>query len=174
MNVEELSNNEELLKKWQEKVSERTEAELQKALTDYYGLEVGTGKPKIKGLLIDVYKLQGVNVVEFEGTLENLYKLTDCSCIDIASRKVVDNVYDFVVDDEGLFRQPAVPSVYDIKEQPMLVGNALICNHDDEGNLASLTDEQIEDLKKRCCTAMYTDDEDKTHVFSILLGADYE
>ena len=140
---------------------------------DYYELETGTGKPVIKGLLIDVHKRLGVNVIEFEDTLDNLYKLCDCDLIDITERKVGDNWYDFVVDDEGLFKQPAIPSVYDTNREPMLVGNVLICSHDEEGNLASLTDEQSEDLKKRCCTAMYTE-EDKTHIFSVLLGAEYE
>ncbi|SEP81039.1 protein of unknown function [Treponema bryantii] len=160
---------EETCEKVKEKLSEAENIVLQ----DYYELETGTGKPVIKGLLIDVYKMKGVNVVEFEDTLDNLYKLCDCELIDVTERKVGDNWYDFVVDDEGLYRQPAIPSVFDSNHQPMLVGNALICNHDEEDNLSSLTDEQIEDLKKRFCTAM-VDDEDKTHILSVLIGAEYE
>lgn len=142
-------------------------------MKDLYELETVTGKPVIKGLLIDVKDVLGVNVVEFEDTLENLYKLCKCTCIDITERKVGDRFYDFVVDDEGLFNQPVIPSVFDSKRQPMLVGNALICNHDEEGNLSSLTDEQIEILKQHCCTLVFNEGE-RTHFLSVLVGAEYE
>ena len=142
-------------------------------LKDFYKLEEGTGNPKIKGLLIDVYRLKGVNEIEFEDNLENLYKLCDCRLIDVAERKVGDNWYDFVVDDEGLFRDNWIPSVFDGEQKPMLAGCALILNHDDEGNFTSLTDAQIEDLKKRCVPLMI-DEAEKTHFLSVLLGAEYE
>ena len=142
-------------------------------LKDFYELEEGTGKPKIKGLLIDVSRLKGVNEIEFEDTLENLYKLCDCRLIDVAERKVGDHWYDIVVDDEGLLKQDPIPSVFDGKQQPMLAGCALFVNHDDEGNFTSLTDEQIEDLKKHCMTAVMSEG-DKTHFLSVLVGAEYE
>ena len=101
----------------------------------------------VTGVLVDVTRTGNVGKVVFEDTIENIYKLLDVDLIDVATRKVGDKVYDFVVDDEGLLKGGAIPSVFDKDQQPMLVGNALILNCDDEGNFASLTDEDFENLQ---------------------------
>ena len=102
---------------------------------------------RIKGVLLDVYKNRAVKAVEFEDTLEAIYELLDVDYIDVAVRKLGKHEYDFIVDDEGLYHEGgATPSVFGLDGKPLLVGNVLIVNNDGEGNFASLTKEQVNDI----------------------------
>lgn len=126
---------------------------------------------KIKGFLIDLRK-GSAEVVEFEDKLETLYELTNCNCIDITMRKVGKFDYDIVCDDEGLQKQRKIPTAFNEKKEPMLVGNLLFCNHDDEGNLATLNDEQIEELKNHLGTYIYNDC-DFVQQVQCIIGCEY-
>ena len=128
----------------------------------------------VKGVLVDVTRTGKMFNLEFEDNLENIYKLLDVDLIDVATRKVGDKVYDFVVDDEGLLKGGAIPSVFDKDQQPMLVGNVLILNSDDEGNFASLTDDDIENLQSHLGRISFYDEnreEDRTAL--VIGGAEY-
>ena len=128
----------------------------------------------VTGVLVDVTRTGKVGKVVFEDTIENIYKLLDVDLIDVATRKVGDKVYDFVVDDEGLLKGGAIPSVFDNEQQPMLVGNALILNCDDEGNFASLTDDDFENLQSHLGRITFYDEnreEDRTAL--VISGAEY-
>lgn len=108
----------------------------------------------VKGFLIDVWNGEA-KVVEFEDKLENIYKMLNVEIIDVTERKIENHVYDVVCDDEGLFKEKRIASAYDSKGEPVLVGSLLLVNHDDEGNFASLTDEQVIELRgkvKSCIT----------------------
>lgn len=111
---------------------------------------------KLKGFLIDL-RDGTAKAVEFEDKLEELYKLTNCDCIDITMRKVGNFEYDIVCDDEGLLKDRKIPTACNEKNEPMLVGNLLFCNHDDEGGLASLSDEQLRDLESHVAHYMFDD-----------------
>lgn len=126
---------------------------------------------KIKGLLVDVTRKKAVKVVEFEDTLENIYKLLDVELIDVACRKVGNHIYDFIVDDEGLLKENAIPSALDSNGKPMLVGNLFVVNSDDYGNFASLTDEQIDDLLYHTVVISFIENGEKRKV---LAGVEYE
>lgn len=111
---------------------------------------------KIKGFLIDVYNKKQAAEIEFEDTLDNIYKILDVETIDVACLKVEGHRYDFVVDDEGLFKNDAIPSVLDGAGNVLLVGNVLVVNSNDDGDFVSLTDEEIKNLKNHIYIDIHT------------------
>lgn len=126
----------------------------------------------IRGFLIKVYDDVKSEVTVFEDTLENIYGLLSVDLIDVTERKIGNFTYDVVCDDEGLLVNECLPSAYNSKCQPQLVGNLLLVNHDEEGNFASLTDEQIEDLQKQLFVCV-TEWKGNTHVYHALKGVEY-
>lgn len=130
-------------------------------------------KVLIRGFLVDVYGDRGAGVVTFVDNLQNIYNLLDVELIDVTERQIGKFTYDIVCDDEGLFKQDALPSAFNGKQEAQLVGNLLLVNHDEEGNFASLTDEQIEDLKEHLCVAMCSMSGDKTRVYTVLKEVEY-
>lgn len=82
------------------------------------------------------------------GSLDDFYKHLECDCFDIAHRKVGGKKsYDIFVDDMGLLKDNPIPTALDSRFKPMLVGNLIFANHDNEGNTTSLSDEDIEYIK---------------------------
>ena len=112
----------------------------------------------IKGVLIDIEN-DKADVVEFEGKLQKYYEMLHCDCIDIVSRKIGHGRsrkrFDIVCDDEGLFNQDAKISAIDNLGRTMLVGSLLVVNRNEDGETASLTDEECEfvlDKVQKMCT----------------------
>lgn len=128
----------------------------------------------MKAFLIDVNAdvKEGARVVECGNDLETLYKLCDCSTIEIPYRKIGDFWYDIVCDEEGIFRENYKASALDEKFNVALVGNLLFCNHDAEGDLVSLTDEQIENLKNHIHITCHFDGENQ-HLHNTVIGVKY-
>lgn len=126
----------------------------------------------IKGFVVNVYDPTKTDVVVFHDKLENIYKMLDVELIDVTERQIGNFTYDIVCDDEGLFKNPAYPSAFDKSGNPQLVGNLLLVNHDDEGNFASLTDEQIETIKDNLHVCMVAD-ENGLHVSPALKNVEY-
>ena len=81
--------------------------------------------------------------VRRENELENLYAALECSLIDIVCRVIGGKTYNIVCDDEGLLREAPVLTAATLKGEPVLFGNLLIARNDNEGNLTSLTDEDM-------------------------------
>lgn len=102
----------------------------------------------IKGVLIDVFN-EKAEVVEIEKSLESYYKILDCTCIDITSRKIGDREFDIVCDDEGLFHEPQKISAITKAHKPALVGNLLIVKFDGEEDITSLDDDDIQYVMQR-------------------------
>lgn len=73
--------------------------------------------------------------------MQTFYEHLKRDCFDIANRKIGDKRFDCFVDDVGLFAENPVVSAVDMNNQPMLVGNIIFANHDEEGNTTSLTKE---------------------------------
>lgn len=96
----------------------------------------------MKVMLIDTEIMQP-QVIETPGGLEEWQRLIGCRVIDIACRKIGGKYFDFIIDDEGLFRQGAKVTVLNAEQKAVLVGNLIICNFDSEGNETTLTDEDI-------------------------------
>ena len=125
----------------------------------------------MKVLLLDTDSLQP-QVVETEGGLAEWYRLIKCDLIDIVSRKIGGRYFDIIVDDEGLYKGGAKVTALDTQQQPLLVGNLVICNHDGEGGETSLTDEDIELIKRQLVVLTEADAEDPQRWLAIN-GVDY-
>ena len=98
----------------------------------------------LKGVLVDVEN-EKVQVVEIEGSLQEFYRILNCSCIDITSRRIGRKLFDIVCDDEGLFKDPQKISAINNLGQPQLVGNLfIVAGADIDGNLVSLTKEDAD------------------------------
>lgn len=101
-------------------------------------------------MLIDVMnnEIKEVNIKQSD--INMYHELIGCRCFDIASRQIGGKYFDIFCDDEGLLQDPQPPiSAYDTeRNEPMLVGNLIIANHDMEGNTTSLSDDDIEHIKK--------------------------
>ena len=77
-------------------------------------------------------------------SLEDMYREIGCNTIDIATRKVRDKWFDFIVDDEGLLKaNPQISAVYRNEQEgtcePALVGTLIICSHDSKGNTTDIS-----------------------------------
>ena len=81
--------------------------------------------------------------VDINPELDELYKVLDCDTIDIVVRKVDGVEFDIVCDDEGLFKQPAVPSACTTQGNPTLVGNLLFCHHNLDGELTECSEDDV-------------------------------
>lgn len=100
---------------------------------------------KLKGVLI---KVDGTcEVVEIVDTLDNLYNVCECSCIDIVSRRIGGKMFDIVLDDEGLLKDNPIVTAMRKDAKEMLVGNLFIVKNDGRGNLKSLSDEEIASVR---------------------------
>lgn len=121
----------------------------------------------IKGFLIDISN-SNPYIAEIDGSLKSIYKILNCSLFDIATRKIGDKYFDIYCDDEGLLKCSPVVSAMSANHEPMLVGNLFIVNHDDEGEMTSLTDEEI-DLIKRNLTPIF----DETGMYYPCLICEY-
>lgn len=98
-------------------------------------------------LVLDV--LTGKGLYEKEcNELQDYYDALGCDCFDIATRKIDGRYFDMFVDDVGLFSDNPIPSALDKDMKPMLVGNIVFANHDNEGNTTSLLDEDIDHIRQ--------------------------
>ena len=104
------------------------------------------------GLLIDV-KNNNVSV-KMANSLKDYYRLTDCDVIDIVKRCIGGKYYNIICDDEGLLKENIIISAIDTERKPMLVGNLIVAGDtDDEGELLSLTDKDVDNILKHVKTA---------------------
>lgn len=81
-------------------------------------------------------------------TLDDIYNNLDCSCFDIATRKIGDNYYDIYCDDEGLLKENPIISAINHKGEVMLVGNLLFAQHDEEGDTVGLKETEVAEILK--------------------------
>lgn len=105
---------------------------------------------KIKVLIVDTKK--GFSIETINNSLDDFYSIIDCSCIDIATRKIGNNgkYYDIICDDEGLLQDKPKVSAIASNGSGMLVGNLIITNYNSNGETTSLTENDIEYLLNYC------------------------
>ena len=97
-------------------------------------------------------------VVITDGSLEELYELCHCSCIDITVISVGGHMFNAVVDDEGLLKGKPDVSVFDRNGIPMLVGSVVLFGiSKEDGDLVGLKDRQIDAILENTGTALMTD-----------------
>lgn len=94
-------------------------------------------------------------IIEIDDNLDVYYEMIDCRCIDIVMRKIGGKYYNIVCDDEGLLVGKRI-SALSKNGEPMLVGNLIICNNDG-AELASLDDEDVQNIEKYIAQAMFND-----------------
>ena len=86
-----------------------------------------------------------IRAIDEADTLNEYYRLLGCQCIDMVPIDVDGYAYDVVCDDEGLFREPMVPTLY-ISEEQVLFGSLAFVKIDEEGYTVGLDKEDIERL----------------------------
>ena len=101
----------------------------------------------ITGVLIDPEN--GIAEVRtIEDSLDSFYATLHCTCIDIPSRLIGVGAdkrrYAIVCDDEGLLKENNFVTATRYDREPMLVGALFVCKDGQNGELASLTDEEAE------------------------------
>lgn len=101
---------------------------------------------KARTLVVDIVNKEVREV--YCGNLDDFYREINCDTIDIARRSIGGIAYDIFVDDIGLWHDDYQISAVNPWGLPMLVGNLVIANHDGMGNTTSLSDEDIERIKK--------------------------
>jgi hypothetical protein len=78
---------------------------------------------------------------------EDLYKAIGCDLVELTRRKVGGKYFDIYVDEEGLLKEaPEVTAVNRDCDCP-LVGSLVFANRDDEGDVDSLSDNDIRRIK---------------------------
>ena len=96
-------------------------------------------------------------VVECEDSVEEFHRLVDCDTFDITTRYVEGREFCFIVDDEGLLKDPSTIriSAIDANGRAALVGNLLVAARDEEefGELRSLSELEISILRRH--TGLY-------------------
>lgn len=126
---------------------------------------------KIKGILIDVEEGLEAKRMEIIDSLDTYYEILKCSCIDIANRDIGGKRYDIVCDDEGLFKDAVYPSAIGRGKNVMLVGNIFIAGvADDEGELTSLTDDDVDNIMSHVKRAYNSE---RNVSWPVVLGMDY-
>lgn len=107
----------------------------------------------MKVLYLNVNEGKYPEVLEIEDKLDTYYKLIGCDCIDITTRIWRKRRYTVICDDMGFYRNNLKVAIWDeAKRDIPIVGNVVICGKSDiEGNLTSLTDEDIDTLLKSVC-----------------------
>lgn len=113
-----------------------------------------------------VKKLIGLKVNADTGVLESIacddeleifYEHIGCEWIDIPHRKIGDKYYPIISDDEGLFKEHPVCTAIDPAGNQMLVGTLLIFNDGFEGELDSLTADDIKNIQRNVYYGIYPD-----------------
>lgn len=122
---------------------------------------------KIKGFMINVVN-GTMGVKEVEGCLDSYYNLLGCDMIEIVSRKIGNYNYEIICDEEGLLKDKAIVSAFSIDGDPMLVGNLFVVAYEGMGELRSLTDDEIDNLKHNICAAIKPD-----RFYPILTNVEY-
>lgn len=102
-------------------------------------------KRTVKGVLLDIVN-DDAKVVEFEPTLRSYYELLHCDMIEVNPRhigcRINHRLFDIVSDEEGLFNEGNKISAINNLGKPMFVGSLLVVNRSEDGETASLTDEE--------------------------------
>ena len=118
-------------------------------------------------LLFNGFRFKEIEVRE---SLDDYYENLECSTFDITHGEINGKVYDIFCDDEGLFKEdPETTAVFVNKKgvpNGVLVGNLIFANHDSAGNTTSLSDEDIESIKRS--VSLLLDGEDKMSAVVVL------
>ena len=111
---------------------------------------------KIKVYYLDVEHAKAPEIVEIDNeTNDDLYRLLNCSCIDVTRRSFGGKEFLVIVDDVGALKKDRKLSVYGFNVYDRVYGNIIIANQDGE-DLGSITD--IDLIRLNNCVCRYVTD----------------
>lgn len=96
----------------------------------------------INAIFIDT-KSHSAEVLEIDGEPDTIKKLLGCRFLDFTRRYIGTRQYMIVLDDESFLKEGAVPSAMLQDGTIDFSGNLLICNFTADGDLKSLTEEDV-------------------------------
>ncbi len=104
-----------------------------------------------KNLRTVLLKVQNVDVpickvTDVEDDLHAFYEKLDCDMIELPMRKIGNNRYLVMCDEEALLKADPIVSAMDEDFNAMLFGNLMFFNDDGEGGLLGLSDDDIENI----------------------------
>ncbi len=105
----------------------------------------------MKVIYLNVNDSKAPEMLDIKDDLGTYYNLIDCRSIDIVRRKIGQQYFNIVCDDEGLLKdRPRISAISDLGEI-LLVGNLVICSGEitEDGDLIGLTDDEAEYIKAR-------------------------
>lgn len=108
----------------------------------------------LHGLLIRPNETNGklyINQIDFIDNLQAYYHVLKCERIDIQERKINGRIYDFIIDDEYLLKEPKESqiSAIELTQNEILFNRFIILGKaNKEGQETSLTDEDIQSILK--------------------------
>lgn len=105
-------------------------------------------------------KEDGYKVVDIKDDLKAFYELLHCNLIDIAVRSIGGINYNIIIDDEGFYHKPCVLGASNPYDQDCILMNSLLVtgSPDGEGNLTSLTDDDINNIMNSMHPFFYKED----------------
>lgn len=121
---------------------------------------------KIKTILIDTNCSMPI-IMEIEDKLDAYYEALNCTCFDITKRRIGGKYYNIMCDDEGWFVENPIPTVIDQTNHVEIVGNIMLFNDDGQGELTSLTKEDIDNICHHMIIDMFLDN-NKVSMLTIL------
>lgn len=102
----------------------------------------------MKVIYLDVENKKKPSEMDIEDNLDVFYALIGCKTIDIVTRCIGGKIYEVIIDDEGTFKKAPVISAVNVKGEAQMVGNLIITGlADEDGDLTSLTDEDVKNIK---------------------------
>ena len=102
----------------------------------------------LRGFLIRTDGRCEEHTISRENELENLYAALECRLIDIVSRTIGGTYFDIVCDDEGLLCEEPILTAATPAGEALLYGNLFVTRNDHNGSLESLTDEDVQMIKR--------------------------
>lgn len=101
----------------------------------------------LKTILLDVEN-GIVKEVEVENELHAFYKMLNVDMIEFTYPKVGKKEYTIMCDEEGLLKADPKPSAINERGQVQLVGNLMFFNDSPDGDLKSLSEKDIKEIKE--------------------------
>lgn len=105
---------------------------------------------KITGLLIDVMN-ERVSVETIPDSLAGYYKVLACEMIEILPMRIARRNYTIVCDEEALLKDVRKISAINDFGQAVLVGNLFVVSETEDGELRSLTQDDIVQIRSHVC-----------------------
>lgn len=106
-------------------------------------------------------------IMKIEDNLDAYYEALNCRCFDIVKRRIGGKYYNIMCDDEGWFVEDPIPTAINQNGHVEIVGNMMLFNDDGQGELISLTKEDIDNICQHMIVDMFVD-KDKVNMLTIL------